>query len=499
MKVLLNEYLITFICNTFALQYRMLIQNIKYMQPVKFRLLLLFFAALGIFTSCKKSTEELVAPPPTSTPPPTPPPITPPPPPVAGDILKDSALFFARDLYLWENYIPSTFNARSFSNLNKIMEGIRPFSIEPGFAGAVDKWSFAMKKTEWDQLSGGIGSIGTTTGEGNFGFTVFFRAEGDLRIRLVEPASPAGIAGLKRSWRVMTINGNSNITTGNADFIVNSVYYSDNVSMTLQKPDGTQKTVSLNVALYSEKPVYLDSVYTVNSKKIGYLVYNSFLGKIPDVKSEFQRVFSRFSSYGVTDVVIDLRYNGGGYVSLQESLANYLVPTSGHGGVMMNQIYNSKNSQYNVTTNFEKFGSVNLNKVYFIVSRGTASASELLINNLKPYMDVRLIGNANTHGKPVGFFPIPVGDWYIFPVSFRTTNKNGVGNYFNGIPINASVADGLDKDWGDINESSLASAIRNITTGVFFAPERYDEPRDVASGNKILNDPMLKITIGTRK
>jgi carboxyl-terminal processing protease len=110
---------------------------------------------------------------------------------------------------------------------------------------------------------------------------------------------------------------------------------------------------------------------------------------------------------------------------------------------------------------------VNLNRVFFIVSNSTASASELLINNLKPYLDVKLVGPSNTYGKPVGFFPIPVGDWYVFPVSFRTTNKNGEGNYFNGLTVDSKVADGLDKDWGDVNEACLASALKYISSGSF--------------------------------
>ena len=100
--------------------------------------------------------------------------------------------------------------------------------------------------------------------------------------------------------------------------------------------------------------------------------------------------------------------------------------------MMMSQIYNSNHSGENSTNHFQKAGSVSLSKVYFIISSSTASASELLINNLKPYMDVRLIGPSKTHGKPVGFFPIENGEWYVFPVSFRTVNKNGEGNYYNG-------------------------------------------------------------------
>jgi hypothetical protein len=137
-----------------------------------------------------------------------------------------------------------------------------------------------------------------------------------------------------------------------------------------------------------------------------------------------------------------------------------------NGNVMMKQTYNAKNSNQNLTTLFRKQGSVNLDRLYFIVSKATASASELLINNLKPYMNVQLVGNT-TYGKPVGFYPIPVGDWYIFPVSFRTTNRNGEGNYFSGLNVNSRVADGLDKDWGDVTESCLANVIRNITSGSY--------------------------------
>jgi C-terminal processing protease CtpA/Prc len=105
--------------------------------------------------------------------------------------------------------------------------------------------------------------------------------------------------------------------------------------------------------------------------------------------------------------------------------------------------------------------------LFFIVSNNTASASELLINNLKPYLDVKLVGPSNTYGKPVGYFPIPVDDWYIFPVSFRTTNKNGEGSYFNGITVDKQVGDGLNKDWGDKDEAALSSILKYINSGSF--------------------------------
>ena len=465
------------------------------MRNNRLRFLLILLPAGLFFSACRKNKDIIAtAPPPANTGGGTPPVVT-------ALSLKDSVMVATRDLYLWNTQIPSDFNVQNYADPSAMMIGIRPYSMEPGFSNAVDKWSFAMKKTEWDQLSGGKSSFSAVTGAGDFGLSVFFRVEGDLRVRLVEPFSPAGTAGIHRGWRITAINGNSNITTGNADFIINAIYKSSSTLVTFVKPDGSDVSINLQAGNYVEKPVYLDTVYNIGGKKIGYFVFNSFLGKVDAISSEFQRVFNHFANEQVSEIVVDLRYNGGGYVSLAEQLGNYLVNSSANGNIMMKQIYNSKHTQDNETTNFRKTGSLNLDDIYFIVSKSTASASELLINNLKPYMDVKLIGASTTHGKPVGFFPSPFGEWYIFPVSFRTINKNGEGNYFNGIPVTASIPDGLDKDWGDPAEASLASAIRNITTGSYRGSGEpvYRESSAVSLGNERLDASSLKITIGNKK
>ena len=91
-----------------------------------------------------------------------------------------------------------------------------------------------------------------------------------------------------------------------------------------------------------------------------------------------------------------------------------------------------------------------------------------MINALKPFVDEALVGPAyTTYGKPVGFFPIPVGDWYTFPISFKTVNKDGNGNYFHGFTIDHPTGDGLDKDWGDVDENCLRSVLTYIKTGVY--------------------------------
>ncbi|MEP6597548.1 MAG: S41 family peptidase, partial [Ginsengibacter sp.] len=270
--------------------------------------LLSVIIAIGSLISCKKAQD--VSAPVTTTPQPTPVVTT-----TDPEKIKDSVLLYSKDVYLWYNQIPSTFNARSFADPIAIMTAIRQYSIEPGFSTAVDRWSFAMKKTEWDNLSGGLGStFSATTPDGDFGLGVFFLAEGDLRVKAVEKESPAGFAGIHRSWRVTKINGSPDIKTSNSSTIVDAVYSSKQTSFTFVKPDGNSVDITLNASHYREHPVYLDTVYTVSSKKIGYLVFNSFLGDTVEINSEFNRVFNHFASQNVSDIVIDLRYNGGGYV-----------------------------------------------------------------------------------------------------------------------------------------------------------------------------------------
>lgn len=410
-------------------------------------------ALLGaaMFTACKKETDEAPAPAPAPPTTPTTPTVT------LADRIKDTAYGYTQDVYLWYKQLPANFNPRSYAGPVEIMEAIRQYSTEPGFSKHVDRWSFAIKKSEWDNVSSGIA--------GDFGVNIFFIEEGDLRVRAVEPESPAGKAGVRRGWRIRGLNGNTNITTANANAIVNAVYRSNSTQFQFEKPDGTTANITLNAATYQEKPVLLDTVLNTGGKKIGYMVFNSFLGDTTDIYNRFQQTFSKFTTNAVNDVVVDLRYNGGGYVTVQDKLAGYLAPQSANGDVLMKTQYNDRYSQYNRTALLRKQGSLNLPRVFFIVSSNTASASELIINNLKPYMEVKLVGPSNTYGKPVGYVNLPVGDWYVFPVLFRSTNKLDQGNYFDGIAVDRKVADGIDKDWGDLQESCLASVVRFITTG----------------------------------
>lgn len=448
--------------------------------------LLFLFVLVASAGSCKK-TKDTTNPPPTDS-------TT-----IAANA-KDSALIDSRNFYLWYTQIPSSFNPLSYTDPNSVMIALRAYSMEPGFTAPVDKWSFGVLKTDWNQLSGGIGNADNVNITGDFGLSVFFRVDGDLRVKLVEPESPAGLAGIQRGWRVTSVNGSTNISIANSDFIVNSVYYSANSMFTFLKPDGTSVNITLNAATYPQQTVYLDSIYTVGAKTVGYMVLNSFLGDTSQIFSDFNRVMTNFANKDVTDIIVDLRYNGGGYVSVQQKLADYLAPNAANNGLMMKETFNDKHQNYNTALYFNKLGTLNPNHIFFIVTSSTASASELLINNLTPYMTVKLIGPTNTDGKPVGFFPLSAGDWYVFPVSFRSTNSANYGGYFNGFTPDAIVPDGLDKNWGDVTESCLAETLKYINTGTFTpqAQVMYKPDASVISANKVLDKASFKGMVDSR-
>lgn len=445
---------------------------------MKMRSLLWMFITVAVVSSCRK-TDAVETPPVTS----------------VDDKIKDTTLEYSRDIYLWNTQIPDNFNARSYDGPDEIMTAIRAYSNEPGFTEPVDHYSFAMKKVEWDNVSSGVSS--------SFGLNAFFFSDTDLRVRSVEEASPAGMAGIRRGWKFLKVAGGTDINTDNTDFLVQKIYESPSTAFTFEKPDGSTVDITLNAATFQEDPIYLDTIYAEGSKKAGYLVFNSFLGDTEEVISEFQQIFNRFATEGVTDVIVDLRYNGGGYVNLQEKLANYLVKPAADGSIMMNQEFNDNYKVLNEVTKFKKLGSLDVNNLYFIVSDNTASASELLINNLKAYMNVKLVGPESTYGKPVGFFPIDVGDWYIFPVSFRSTNGLGEGNYFDGLQVDHVADDGLDKEWGDRSETALAAVLTHIGTGGFAAAPPSQGLNSTLeaekhNGNRKLNRKAFKGAVGVK-
>lgn len=245
---------------------------------------------------------------------------------------------------------------------------------------------------------------------------------------------------------------------------------------------------SLNVASYSINSVLYDAVLEVGSKKVGYLVFNQFLGT--SSQTELSNSIAKFETNGVQYVIVDLRYNGGGSVETCEKFCNLLAPPSANGKIMYSYKMNPELTQYyasekySLTSTFTKANSFQPIKIYFIVSGGTASAAELLINNLRPYYNgnLYLIGQT-TYGKPCGFWATPIGytdtqttpkeGYDLYAVSFESVNANNEGGYYAGMTPGTAKYPGIkaydsyNLSWGDVNDACLAQAISHISSGAF--------------------------------
>lgn len=246
-------------------------------------------------------------------------------------------------------------------------------------------------------------------------------------------------------------------------------------------------------------PVY--KIIEVDNKKVGYIALTSF-PTLVSCKERLDGIFVSFAAEEITNMIIDLRSNGGGYVETAEYLANLIVPVNLTGKVMYSEQFNSlmqngkatilKNQLYRDTNgntvtykgrlatmadvDFSKSANTNrfikagdltsIQTVYFIVSGNTASASELLISSLKPYLNVQLIGE-KTYGKPVGFFGIHIDNYTLYLSSFTLQNALGWCDYFNGMQPDVEQALSADASLGNLEEAGLHTALTLIKNTSF--------------------------------
>lgn len=305
-------------------------------------------------------------------------------------------------------------------------------------------------------------------------------------VRYILPNSDASSKPIQRGDFFYAVNGTP-LTTSNFRELLGLDTYTlnmadfDNGAIT---PNG--QSVTLTKSEYSENPVYFSNVYEMGDKKVGYLVYNGFFANF---ETQLNQVFGQFASQGVTHLVLDLRYNSGGSVATATRLAS-MITGQFNGQVFAKQEWNQKvedffnandpNALLNKFTTSIGSGaainSLNLNKVYVLTTRSSASASELLINGLKPYIDVVQIGDVTT-GKNVGSITLydspnfgaqnrnPSHRYAMQPIVLKIVDKNGFGDYQDG--LNPTIP--LEEDFADLgvlgnsDEPLLSTALGYIS------------------------------------
>lgn len=435
-------------------------------------------------------------------------------------LIQDSIYLYAKEDYLWYSSLPSysTFNPRGFTGgddlttLTNEVNALSQIAINPATGQPYEYYADAPGEAKYSFIDDGSVSAELNGVRGDFGFAPLYNLVNDLRVKYVYPGSPADLAGIKRGYQITSINGRTALsydgpgygtgTSANLNYVINAYSNSNTISMTLMKPDGSTLTVNnMSVANYTVNPVLYHNTYDEgNGHIVGYIVFNSFTSDA-NADPQLTAAFNDFESKGVTDLVVDLRYNGGGYVSTAEYLDNLIVPAAKSGSLMYNTYYNNtlQNGQevllknqtrkdpvsgqdytyadfsYSVadnSVNFTKVGALNISRVFFIITGSTASASELTINNLRPELDVQFIGE-QSYGKPVGFFDIDINKYQLYIPEFSTQNSANQGGYYDGFTPGSSSYPGVQdyddvtKDFGDPTEGLLAHALNYVKNGTY--------------------------------
>lgn len=303
-------------------------------------------------------------------------------------------------------------------------------------------------------------------------------------LQYVLPNTSAAEAGLTRGTVFTEVNGTKLTLDNYADLMQGSftinVGYVENGSIVL-----TDETVTLDTAGYTENPVFINKILDVEGKKVGYLMYNSF---IADFDDELNAAFGEFKAAGINDLVLDLRYNGGGSVESAVDLAS-MITGQFEGKVFMKEQWNEKYQTYfeeedpesllnrfnPVIRTQEAINSLQLSKVYIITTLGTASASELVINGLDPYIDVVQVGTTTT-GKFQASATLYDSPDYgkeganenhtyaIQPLIFKSANSVGKSDYVNGLSPDIEIAEDLNDlgTLGDPSEPLLQAALNHM-------------------------------------
>ncbi|WP_396171371.1 S41 family peptidase [Flavobacterium sp.] len=335
------------------------------------------------------------------------------------------------------------------------------------------------------------GQLQGTTNNNGVEFGLSLKASGSTEVvgwvQYIIPNSDASTKNIKRGDIFYAVNG-TQLTTTNYQ----SLLFGSNNDYTLSMADISSgaivpngRTVALTKTVLDENPILVNTVINSGAKKIGYIMYNGFYSNFD---TKLNDAFGTLKSQGITDLVLDLRYNGGGSVQTAARLASMI--TGGFTGqVFAKQQWNAKIESYFAANDPEslknyfvdKIGttpinSLNMPKVYILTSKSTASASELVINGLKPFISVIQIGDV-TVGKNVGSVTLydsptfgkdkrnPNHRYAMQPLTLKIVNKDGFGDYQSGLTPTFSKPETVSNlgVLGNPSEPLLSLAIGKIT------------------------------------
>lgn len=328
-----------------------------------------------------------------------------------------------------------------------------------------DRWSFHQSTSSFVQFYGNAQTLGYGLAVAGLEVTTPTpQPTAPLWVRYVEPLSPAATAGVVRGDRVVSVNGRlaSDMIAANDFSVLTPTATGETIQVVLDNGTG-QRGVDIVASVFRVTTVPTATVVTSpGGRKMGYLVVKDMLDQ---AANPLASAFASFTSQGVDELVIDLRYNGGGFVSIGRLLASYVNPGLTAGRTYAGLRFSDKRSNQNTTYLFRTpINALALTRVYVLQGPRTCSVAEQVVNALRPFVNVVQIGDTSC-GKPVGFQPVDDGCGETYSVvNFETVNANNEGRYFDGLDAQCVVAEDFSKALGALDEPLLDTA-RNHADG----------------------------------
>lgn len=372
--------------------------------------------------------------------------------------------------YYWYKNLPANVSPTSFDSPEAYLNAVRYRPIDSGFSYITS--AAANEALYGDSQYAGHGMSTQTTST-------------DLVVLQVFDGSPATDAGLERGDRITEINGQSVaalVAAGTIGSAFGAAEVGVAANIVFEKPSGERRSARMVKRVVTIPTVSLTRIVEDDGRRIGYLFFRNF---VRPSEAALNDAFAALKTAGATELILDLRYNGGGLVDIAVHLASLVGGARTSGQVLLNYVHNDRvGPTYDKTTRFTNpEQSLNLSRLVVITTRSSASASELIINSLRPYMPVAVIGDT-TYGKPVGQYGFTFCDKVLAPVAFSIKNANLEGDYFDGIAPTCVAADDSTRQLGDAAEGSFAEALTYIRTGACSARSEASRTMRVAPSER---------------
>ncbi|MEX0142457.1 peptidase S41 [Massilia sp. LMS1-1-1.1] len=380
------------------------------------------------------------------------------------------------ETYLWYREVPTTYLPQSFATAKAYFDVLKTTATTAS-GKPKDQFHFTYTTAEWEASLNGV--------ELGYGMLLALTRTTPPRkavVTIVEPGSPAALAGLRRGDALQTVDGVDFVNapdTASVGIINAGLFPSAQGTHTLGfSRNGAPISASLQAVDVSTSSVQNERIIDTPTGKVGYLTFNTHNNV---AERQLAETMGRFQAAGISDLVLDVRYNGGGYLDVASELAYMIAGPQVTTGKTFEQVLANDKTRPAAPVPFHAqsqgfagpnplpkgtpLPSLGLKRVTLLTTGNTCSASEAIINGLRGVdVQVNLIGGT-TCGKPYGFYPTPNCGTTYFAVQFQGVNAKGFGDFADGMAPTCDVADDYQNPLGDPAEGMLAAALRYRSSG----------------------------------